>query len=233
MSKINASEKKYKMIVDKDVWVTMRDGVRIPVDIYRPDDPGKFPALLAISPYGKNAQVYETPPQPFGKSIFEASVESGDPKFYAERGYAFAIADFRGLGHSEGEYVGAFGKKEGEDGHDIVEFLAKQPWCDGGVGLAGICYFANSQLKIAVEQPPSLKCIAPWEIYGADLYRHGMYPGGVFDIFYYGLYTGTYPARCGYAVNNVKSWMIENTPPDKLKELVDKLSADPDLRQYP
>ena len=40
------------MIVDKDVWVTMRDGVRIPVDIYRPDAPGKFPALLAMSVYG-------------------------------------------------------------------------------------------------------------------------------------------------------------------------------------
>ena len=233
MSKFAASEKKYKTIVDKDVWVTMRDGVRIPVDIYRPDGPGKFPALLAMSPYGKNAQVFATPPQPFGKSIFEASVESGNPRFYAERGYAFAIADFRGTGHSEGEHVGAFGKKEGEDGYDIVEYLAKQPWCDGGVGLAGICYFANSQLRIATEQPPSLKCIAPWEIYGADLYRQGMYPGGVLDIFWYGLYTGTYPARCGYAINNVKSWMIENTPPDELKKLVEKYSADPDLTQYP
>ena len=90
MSKNNASEKKYKMIVDKDVWVSMRDGIKIPVDIYRPDAPGKFPALLAMSVYGKNSQVFETPPQPFGKSIFEASVESGNPQFYAERGYAYA-----------------------------------------------------------------------------------------------------------------------------------------------
>ena len=228
-----ASEKKYSMTVDKDVWVTMRDGIRIPVDIYRPDAQGKFPALLAMSVYGKNSQVFETPPQPFGKSIFEASCESGDPKFYAERGYAYAIADFRGTGHSEGEHIGCMSKQEGEDGYDVVEFLAKQPWCDGGVGLAGICYFANAQLRIATEQPPSLKCIAPWEIYGDDLYEHGMYPGGVLDIFWYGLYTGTYPARCGYAISNVKSWMIENTPPDELKKLVDKFSADPDLRQYP
>jgi len=234
MNKALASEKKYTMIIEKDVMVTMRDGVKIPVDIYRPDAPGeKFPALFAFSPYGKNSQVFETPPQPFGKSIFEASVESGDPRYYAERGYVFAIADFRGLGHSEGEYVGAFNKKEGEDGYDIVEFLAKQEWCDGGVGLAGICYFANAQLRVAIEQPPSLKCIAPWEIYGADAYTQAIYPGGVLDIFWYGLYTGTYPARCGYAINNVKSWMRENTPPEKLKELVDKFSADPDLRQYP
>jgi len=47
------------------------------------------------------------------------------------------------------------------------------------------------------------------------------------------LYTGTYPVRCGYAIKNVKSWMIENTPPEELKKLVDKYSADPDLRQYP
>ena len=231
--KYAASEQKYKMKVDKDVMVEMRDGIKIPVDIYRPDAPGKFPALFAFSPYGKNSQVFETPPQPFGKSIFEASVESGEPSYYATRGYAFAIADFRGLGHSEGEYVGTFNKKEGEDGYDIVEFLAKQEWCDGGVGLAGICYFANAQLRIATEQPPSLKCIAPWEIYGADAYKQAIYPGGVLDIFWYGLYTGTYPARCGFAINNVKSWMRENTSPAELQKLVDKYSADPDLRQYP
>ncbi len=232
MSKV-ASEKKYSMLVEEDVFVTARDGIKLAIDIYRPDAPGKFPALLAMSPYGKSCQVFETPPQPFGKSIFEASVESGDPSYYAERGYVYVIGDFRGLGDSEGAHVGMMSKYEGQDGYDIVEWLAEQPWCDGNIGLAGICYFANAQLQIAAEAPPHLKCIAPWEIFADDLYKHGVYEGGVMNIFLYGLYTGTYPARCGYAIKNVKSWMIENTPPDELKKLVDHYAADPDLRQYP
>ncbi|MBC7292982.1 MAG: hypothetical protein H5T84_02540, partial [Thermoleophilia bacterium] len=71
------SEPKYGVTVDKNVYVTARDGVRLAVDIYRPDAPGKFPALLAMSPYGKDAQTFDTPPQPFGKSVFEASIEAG------------------------------------------------------------------------------------------------------------------------------------------------------------
>jgi hypothetical protein len=60
-----------------------------------------------------------------------------------------------------------------------------------------------------------------------------MYDGGVLSLFWYGLYTGTYPARCGYAIKNVKSWMIENTPPEELRRLVDEACADPRLRAYP
>ena len=148
-------------------------------------------------------------------------------------GYVYVIADLRGIGHSEGIYEGLFSHHEGEDGHDMVEWLAKQPWCDGNVGLAGICYFSSMQLHTAAEQPPSLKCIAPWEIFGDDLYNHGQYEGGVFNIFLYGLYTGTYPARCGYAPNDVRSWMEMYTPADELKKIVDEAMADPDLKGYP
>ena len=115
-----------------------------------------------------------------------------------------------------------------------MEWLAEQPWCDGNVGTAGICYFASMQLHAAAAQPPHLKCIAPWEIYGDDLYNHGMYEGGVLNIFRYGLYTGTYPARCGYAIKNCTSAMIRNTPKEELAKLVDEvIASDPDLRQYP
>ena len=93
-----ASQPVHGMTVEKDVYVTARDGVRLAVDIYRPDAPGKFPALLAISPYGKDVQTCDSPPQPFGKSVFEASIESGDPCYYAARGYVYAIADLRGTG---------------------------------------------------------------------------------------------------------------------------------------
>ena len=119
MSSVQAegSQPIYKMIAEKDVYVTARDGVRLAVDVYRPDAPGKFPALLAISPYGKDAQTCDSPPQPFGKSVFEASIEAGDPCYYTSRGYVYAIADLRGTGYSEGEYEGLFSRHEGEE-HD-------------------------------------------------------------------------------------------------------------------
>jgi predicted acyl esterase len=230
----NVSEPKYN-VIKETFMIPARDGIKLAVDVYRPDADGKYPALLAQSPYGKDAQVFESPPQPFGKSIFEASVESGDPYYYAKRGYAYAIADFRGLGDSEGYHDGMMNKHEsGEDGYDICEWLAAQPWCDGGVGGAGICYFANAQLQLAAAAPPHLKCIAPWEIYGDDLYKHGQYEGGVLNIFLYGLYTGTYPARCGYAVTDrVRSAMQVSTPPEELEKLVKEAMEDPALRQYP
>jgi predicted acyl esterase len=186
-----------------------------------------------MSPYGKSAQVFETPPQVFGKSIFEASVESGDPYYYASRGYAYVIGDIRGTGDSEGEYCGLFSRHEGEDGADIVEYLAVQSWCDGKVATGGICYFSNTQLQIAAENPPHLKCIAPWEIFGDDLYNHGAYEGGVLNIFWYGLYTGTYPARCGYAIKNCTSDMLTNAPNEELRAALDKALNDRDLIQYP
>ncbi len=230
---LKCSQPEYDVIVDRDVMVPMRDGTRLAIDVYRPDAPGTFPVLLTQSPYGKDTQMFETPPQPFGKSIFEASIECGDAYWYARRGYAYVIADLRGIGHSEGIMEGMFSRHEGQDGYDLVEWLATQPYCDGGVGLAGICYFSSMQLHTAAEQPPSLKCMAPWEIFGDDLYNHGQYEGGVFNIFLYGLYTGTYPARCGYAPNDVRSWMQMHTDPDELKKLVDEAIADPDLKQYP
>ncbi len=228
-----ASQPQYGTIVEENVFVPARDGVGLAIDIYRPDGPGKFPALLAMSPYGKTLQTFETPPQPFGKSCFEASVESGDPYFYTQRGYVYVIGDLRGIGDSEGAYEGLFSRHEGEDGADIVEWLAEQPWCDGNIGLAGICYFSSMQLHIAAEAPEHLKCCAPWEIFGDDLYNHGQYEGGVQNIFLYGLYTGTYPARCGYAIKNVKSAMMLNTPKEELDKMVADALKDPDLKQYP
>jgi putative CocE/NonD family hydrolase len=131
--------------------------------------------------------------------------------------------------------IGVMSHHEGEDGADIVEWLAEQPWCDGNIGTAGICYFANTQLQVAANQPPHLKCIAPWEIYGDDVCTTtAIYEGGVLNIFWYGLYTGTYPARCGYAIKNTVSAMIKNTRPKmSSRKLVEETAKDPDLEQYP
>lgn len=87
-------------------------------------------------------------------------IEAGATDFWVPRGYVHVIANLRGTGGSEGTF-GFFDGQEGLDMHDLVEWVAAQPWCDGNVGMIGISYFAMTQLEAAVERPPHLKAIFP------------------------------------------------------------------------
>lgn len=162
-NKAKWSKPSYTVKVEKDIYVNMRNGKRILVDVYRPEvkDGKKFPALLAMAPLGKDAQ--ETarwlPPQPFYTSpMCDVALEAGNPDYFVSRGYVFVMADPQGIGHSEGEYVGLLGSM-GKDGYDVIEWMAKQPWCDGNIGMTGVCVFSAAQLLVAAEQPPHLKAL--------------------------------------------------------------------------
>ena len=87
------SQPKYKMIVEKDVFVTMRDGIKVAVDIFRPDAPGKFPALYATSAYQKDL-IY-LPQWP----VFHFR-ETNDVEWFVSLGYAYVHHDIRGSGKS-------------------------------------------------------------------------------------------------------------------------------------
>lgn len=171
------------MIVEKDVFAKMRDGVRLAVDIYRPDAPGRFPALLAMSPYTKEIQsLVETLPRGLGMNAEFAMVEAGDSEYLVRSGYVHVIADVRGTGKSEGEYFNWISEKEQEDGYDLVEWIAQQPWCDGNIGMIGISYYAFIQYLVAAQQPPHLKAIFPLDGWG-DTYRDIAYHGGIPSVF--------------------------------------------------
>ncbi|MCK5429203.1 MAG: CocE/NonD family hydrolase, partial [Anaerolineales bacterium] len=102
----------------------------------------------------------------------------GDAKYFVPRGYVQVIADPRGIAKSEGEFS-YFGLAEQEDGYDIIEWIAEQPWCDGNVGMIGHSWFAMNQYLIAAQNPPHLKSIFPHS--GAtDIYRQFIYHGGIF-----------------------------------------------------
>lgn len=182
--------------VDHDVCVTVRDGVRLYVDIYRPasqanldyDKPeNRIPAILSWSPYGKKYSSLDMLPITMWHNCVRRSSLSGlekfegvDPAAWCRRGYAIISVDTRGTGNSDGSIV-VMGTQEGEDGYDVVEAVAKMPWCNGNVGMAGNSYLAISQWFIASQRPPSLKAIAPWE--GAsDLYRDQFCRGGWFSM---------------------------------------------------
>src|SRR5437870_3201743 len=110
--------------VQRNVMIPLRDGVRVAADLVLPARDEPAPAVFTYYPYRKDDYI----------GVFEADTL----RYFAERGYASLIVDFRGLGGSEGtphEAMDAAG--EGEDGADIVAWVAEQPWCDGNVGRWG------------------------------------------------------------------------------------------------
>jgi hypothetical protein len=176
------SKPEYRVKEEKGVSISMRDGVRLAADIYRPDTAKPCPALLSISPYGKDVQKLPSPVGPLSPMRGNGGQEAGDTNFFVSRGYVHAIVDARGSGDSEGVYP-FYGVKEHEDGYDVVEWLASQPWCDGNVGMLGMSYFGIIQYLIAAQQPPHLKAIFPYEA-ATDRYRQQFYHGGIMNMFY-------------------------------------------------
>jgi len=141
--------------------VKMRDGTNLYADIYRPDDEGKHPAILARLPYNKD----ESP-----KSL------SGymNPQKFVRNGYAVVIQDLRGTGVSEGQFYAR--RAEADDGYDTVEWVAAQPWCDGNVGMYGLSHLGFTQWAAAKAQPPHLKTICPAGTqHGARPYKNGAF----------------------------------------------------------
>jgi predicted acyl esterase len=213
-----------EMVTEHDVFVTMRDGVRLAADIYRPEGGGRFPALLALSPYGKGKQALQPIAQPPASPLWDGGVEAGDPRFLTANGYVHVIADCRGVNKSEGEYRGWMSRQEGQDGYDLVEWIAAQPWCDGNVGMVGISYFGTIQLHVAAEQPPHLKAIMPWNAV-ADFYREATHHGGILQTFFFDLYTRS-------TRGNPVSVTHEEHSAQELMRLVEEAKADPDLQMY-
>jgi len=135
----SASGQTYKVRIDFNVRVKMRDAVELSADLYRPDAEGKFPVLLSRTPYVKTG-----------------ALRSG--RYFAERGYVYVAMDVRGRGDSDGKFVPY--RNDGQDGYDAIEWCAAQPWSTGAVGTLGGSYLGRIQWLTAVLQPPHLKAMA-------------------------------------------------------------------------
>jgi uncharacterized protein len=196
------------IVFEKDVAVTMRDGVTIYVDVLRPAGDAKVPVLVAWSPYGKsrgNAALYNNLLDLLG---MDSSVLSGlmkfegpDPAFWCAHGYAVCNPDPRGAYSSEGD-IRLWSRKEGEDYHDLIEWLGVQEWSTGKVGLTGNSYLAISQWFAAAEQPPHLTAIAPWEGM-SDIYRDLVMRGGIPDYAFPRVLTA------GFTGNGMREDLVE------------------------
>jgi putative CocE/NonD family hydrolase len=155
----NYSTEKFEVKATRGHKAAMRDGVRLSVDVAQPQSDGRFPAILIITPYSNNPG--------FQKRA----------AWYARRGYIVAVADSRGRFDSEGTWD-PFDPKHKTDGYDLVEWLAKQPWCDGKVGMMGLSYMGWAQWWTATQAPPSLKAIVP-EVAPPDAMFNAPYQNGV------------------------------------------------------
>ena len=142
----------------KGLKMRTRDGVTLVADLLKPVGRGPFPAILERTPYGR-----------------ENALALAD--FWAKRGYVYVAQDCRGRGDSGGAWDPFV--NEGKDGYDAVEWVAKQPWCDGKVGMIGGSYDGVDQWQAAVERPPSLRCIVP-QVSPADAMRNLPYEYGTF-----------------------------------------------------
>ncbi|MEU9448887.1 CocE/NonD family hydrolase [Streptomyces sp. NPDC048277] len=137
----------------RPVGIPMRDGAELAADVYLPSDDGPAPAVLVRLPYDKD-----------GIYCFMPEIAA----HIVERGYAAVIQDVRGKFRSEG--ATEFGVHEVNDGHDTVDWVARQDWCDGSVVMWGDSYFGLTQLAAAASGHPALRAIAP-RLTGTQLSR--------------------------------------------------------------
>ncbi len=213
------------MIAERDVYVEMRDGVRVCVDVYRPDAAEPLPALLAFAIYNKEIQGPEMAagltPQPAWSPLWMGPQEAGDTRFFVARGYVHVIGMPRGVGKSEG------GGARTWDSYDLIEWIAAQPWCDGNVGMVGISGFGAEQMHVARQNPPHLKAIFPFDPRGAYGTLGGFreeYPGGVLHLFRYLVgHFGTFHQQRGAPA----------ALPDEQEQRWREAMANPDYKLYP
>ena len=164
----------YATVTDKDVPITMSDGVKLYADVIRPDKPGRYPVLLQQTPYNKN--------------LVDGSTAFGDTSYFAQRGYVVVIEDVRGTGSSQGQWQ-SFDDREQRDGFESVQWAAGQSWSDGKVGLFGPSYMGLNQLLTAAQHPNGLKAIFP-TVPMADGYRDITYSGGSLNTGFIPLWLG-------------------------------------------
>lgn len=144
------------------VPVAMRDGVRLWANVFLPADRGRFPTILIRTPYGKGSSLVPN---------WQA---------FVDRGYAVVVEDVRGRYESEGTFEPL--TQEPADGSDTLDWIARQSWSDGKIGMTGGSYLGIVQWKAALTGNPHLKAIFP-VVSGCDDYLDRFYsPGGALKL---------------------------------------------------
>ena len=121
-----------------EVIAPMRDGVKLAGNLYLPAGKGPFPCVVQRTPYGKDA-MFANP---------------AATKKYTDGGYAYMVQDVRGKGRSEGFYQAFI--NDAFDGYDTIEWMAKQEWCNGKIGIMGASAMGYTTMLASTMNPPHL-----------------------------------------------------------------------------
>jgi uncharacterized protein len=174
-------EEPYDVALTSDVMVSMRDGVRLATDVYRPARngkplPGRFPVILERTPYGKTvvSRSELSLKEPVAKSRADVA------RFFVSRGYVVIYQDCRGRYGSEGEFVKYL--SDGHDGYDACAWIVRQPWCNGKIGTMGLSYAAHTQGALACANSPGIAAMFLDSGGFANAYQDGIRQGGVFEL---------------------------------------------------
>ena len=154
------------MIVQRDLPVPMDDGLVLRADVFRPAEPGPFPVIMSLGPYGKGlpfqaewfAARWERllaghPEITDGSSCIHMNWETIDPEQWIPHGYAVIRVDSRGAGRSPG-LLDLLSAREIRDYYLAIEWAGTRSWSSGRVGLCGISYYAMNQWLVAAMRPP-------------------------------------------------------------------------------
>lgn len=158
-------QQRFPIAVQDDVTVIVRDGTRLDARLFLPQlaaGAAPTPCVLLADGYGRGSATGAG----YDGTLFEL----------AARGYAVLHLSLRGSGKSGGtaDLYNGFGR----DGHDAVEWMARQPWCNGRVGMVGPSLLGIAQWLTAKEAPPSLRAIVP-QVACGDCYGMLWFPGGM------------------------------------------------------
>lgn len=164
-------------LVLHDVAVPMRDGCRLAADVYFPDDgSGRHPVLLERTPYNKLGTNHgdRSKADPVARSKPDIAA------MFARAGYIYVIQDCRGRYASEGGFTKYV--NESEDGADTVEWLMRQPWCNGRIGTLGLSYGAHVQSAMAALAPRGLAAMFLDSGGFSSAFHSGIRQGGAFEL---------------------------------------------------
>ena len=149
-------------VIDQKVMMPMRDGIRLSTDIYRPKGNGKYPIVFSRTPYNFNTWVD-------GKMTTRTLEDAYQA---VSRGYVYVVQNERGRFFSEGEWD-ILGTPI-TDGYDALEWMSKQAWSNGKVGLIGCSSTAEWQMAVASQNHPALAAMVA-QGFGAGVGRVGKF----------------------------------------------------------
>lgn len=129
------------------IWIPMSDGAKLAATIWLPKDAQEnpVPAVLEYLPYRKND--------------FTAIRDSARHPYFAGHGYASIRVDIRGSGDSDGILLDEYLKQEQDDALEVFDWVVKQSWSTGSIGMFGKSWGGFNSLQVAARQHPALKTI--------------------------------------------------------------------------